>query len=124
MARRTVLARGRVVGRARRNVGEKESAVSNIVFSLLQDRAKSSHWKSPFEVTFVLASKANGDRPIPREAVRDIVQALLQAINFYHAGAMVIDLDAMEARPHRGEPAAYASFDGYKLVIGSTGYAA
>jgi len=124
MARRTILARNRVVGRARRNVGEQESAVNNIVFTMLQGLAKTRHWKDAFEVSWVLASRAVNDAPIPKEAVRDITRALLQAINFYHAGAVVMDLEAREVRPYRGEPAAYAVFDGYKLVVGSTGYAA
>lgn len=129
MARRLVVKRavrlhGRRIGYALPNVGEKEQSTSNILFSMLQDRAKTRHWKEPFEVSFILASRETGDRPVPKDAVQDLVRALLSAINFFHAGAVVIDLEAMQAKPHRGEPAAYASFDGYKLIIGSTGYAA
>ena len=123
MARRIAVGR-----RGRRNPltpeQHREATESRILFDLLQDRAKARHWKDAFEVRFGLADRRTQDPPIPREAVRDISQRLLRAINFYHGAAMVLELESRTVRPHRGEPAAYATFDGYELVVGSTGYAA
>lgn len=113
--------------RVRKNVltqeQHREGAEARILFDMLQRMAGRRHWKSPFEVHFALASRVTQDPPVPREAVRDLARKLLQSINFHHAGAMVLDLEAGTARPTRGEPAAYVTFDGYDLVVGSTGYA-
>lgn len=98
----------------------EEVARNKILFDLMT-RAHGKHWKFPFEIEMVLASKEH-DQPIPKEAVAKIAQELRSAIEFYHGSAVAIDLETMQARPVKGEATAYIFFDGYKLKIGSLGY--
>lgn len=101
----------------------REASEARVLFDMLQRTAGKRDWKDAFEIRFRLASAVTQDPPVPRESVRELSQRLLRAINFFHAGAMVLDLKTGTARPTRGEPAAYVTFDGYDLVVGSTGYA-
>lgn len=99
-------------------------ARNRILFHLLTE-ASGKGWKYPFELKFRLANPAPEfkEAAIPKEAVREITRELLRAINFFHAGAIAFDVDTMTAKEVKGEPAAYAAFDGYTLTIGSAGYA-
>lgn len=92
-----------------------------VLFTLIERAAGKEHWKYPFEMEIILASKEY-DKKIPKEDVAAIAKELASAIQFFHGAAVTIDLDTREVRPRRGEPAAYVLFDGYKLTIGSTGY--
>jgi hypothetical protein len=99
---------------------EAEIVRNRILFSLME-RAHGKHWKSPFEMDFVLASKRD-DPPIPKEVVMPFARDLARAIEFFHGAAVTIDLETMQARPARGEASAFVFFDGYTLRIGSIGY--
>jgi|FLYL01.1.fsa_nt_gi hypothetical protein len=94
-----------------------------VLFHLLQAASGAKDWRDPFEVTIHIANNEH-DAPVAKEAVHGIMQEMLKAIEFYHGAAMAIDVETMEVRRMKGQPVAYALFDGYKLVIGSTGYAA
>lgn len=101
---------------------EQAQVVRNrILFSLMERASGVKHWKSAFELEFVLASKRD-EAPIPKEVVLPFARDLAQAIEFFHGAAVVIDLETMQARPARGEATAYVFFDGYTLRIGSIGY--
>lgn len=99
---------------------EAEVVRNRILFTLIE-RAHGKHWKYPFEIQITLASKRD-DPPIPKEVVAPFARELAQAIEFFHGAAAIIDLETMQARPARGEAAAYVFFDGYVLTIGSVGY--
>ena len=100
---------------------ELEETVRNRVLFSLMERAHGKHWKSPFELEFVLASRRD-DPPIPKGVVMPFARDLARAIEFFHGAAVVIDLDTMQARPARGEASAFVFFDGYALRVGSVGY--
>jgi hypothetical protein len=100
---------------------ELEETVRNRVLFSLMERAHGKHWKSGFELEFVLASKRD-DQPIPKEVVMPFARDLARAIEFFHGAFAVIDLETMQARPARGEASAYVFFDGYTLRVGSVGY--
>jgi|FLYN01.1.fsa_nt_gi hypothetical protein len=99
----------------------REEIVRHIVLFDLMRRAHKGHWKDPFELRIRIASRET-DPPLPKEDVRKIARELMEAIQWFHGGAIAIEIPSMTARPVEGEPAAYWIFDGYDLVIGSTGY--
>jgi len=112
----------RRAGRARRNFNPKEVFESKVLFDMLVKASGKSHWKDQFEVRIKLGDERY-DQPIPKDAARPLIHKLLVAINFFHAGAIRYDPERMTIMPYRGEPAAYAMFNGFTLVVGSTGYA-
>lgn len=99
---------------------QEEGIRSHILFTLIE-RANGKHWKSPFEMKIVLANKEH-DAPVPKEYVMPLARDIARAIEFFHGAAVSLNLDTMEAKPVRGEAAAYVFFDGYVLQIGSIGY--
>jgi hypothetical protein len=99
----------------------EEVARHSVLFELLQAKAGTGHWKSPFEVKFRIASM-EVDPPMPKGAVRKLALELVGAVQWFHGAAAVFDLETMAVRPHHGEAVAYWFFDGYELTIGSMGY--
>lgn len=97
-----------------------EQVKNTVLFDLLV-RAHGAHWKDPFEIKIRLASP-DIDPPIPKEAVRKVANELIKAIQWFHGAEISIELDTLRARPYNGEAAAYWTFDGYVLTIGSIGY--
>jgi len=103
--------------------GPEEAVRNRILFDLIQHAANMKHWKDAFEMKIVLSPKGF-EPPVDRELVRPFARDIAQAIEFFHGAAVTLNLETMEAKPRRGEAAAYVLFDGYTLTIGSTGYAA
>lgn len=100
-----------------------DAARHRVLFHLLQAASGAKDWRDPFEVVIPIANREH-DAPVAKDAVHGIMQELLKAIEFYHGAAVAIDVETMKMRRVKGQPVAYALFDGYRLVVGSTGYAA
>lgn len=101
---------------------QKDIARRRALFSLLIQAADIEDYRDAFEVTLKLSYPPLD--PLPKSAVEDLAHDFADAINFFHAVSMEIDLEAEDIESAKGEPAGYVFFDGFNMVIGSIGYQA
>jgi len=94
-----------------------------LIFSLLRQAAKTKDWRDPFEVKIPLVFRPG--ETVDKEMLNQFAAGLVDTIAYFHAGSVEVDIETMSMKKApKGEPTAYAFFDGKALVVGSTGYGA
>jgi metal-dependent amidase/aminoacylase/carboxypeptidase family protein len=93
------------------------------LFSLLRQAAGTKDWRDPFEVKIRLVFRPG--ETVSKEMLSHLSSELVDAIAYFHAGSVEVDVETMSMKEApKGEPTAYAFFDGKVLTVGSTGYGA